>query len=144
MNVPFRAPESCAAFPAHHTPFWTMSNRPELFDFLPTTVFDRFLPVTLRRTRQRQRLVRELEPVLQRNVENLRWSIRQNLADAFRRFDLELDEQFTLSLEATRGAISAALDRRDERAETAAEEIENLERTLADLEDVREKLGKHG
>src|SRR5438876_5287427 len=63
----------------------------------------------MRGTRMRKRLLDEIDAVVIRNVENLRWATRQNLEDSFRRFGAELDERLAMSLAATRGAMQKAL-----------------------------------
>jgi hypothetical protein len=71
------------------------------------------------------------------NVENLRWSMVQDLDAAFRTFASELDEGLADAIRATHGAIGAAVTARREheeasRAPTALreQEIARLERAL--------------
>jgi hypothetical protein len=101
---------------------------------------DKFLPASMRRKRVRQRLIKEIELVLIRNVENLRWATIQNLEDAFRHFGSELDERLTLSLAATRGAMKAALDRRKRQAEAIQAEIGAMEAEATQLLDTEREL----
>lgn len=74
---------------------------------------------------------------MRRNVENLRWAARQNLEDAFREFHGELDERLAASLEATRGAMEAALQRRRKHSEQIAGEAASARTTLDRLQSIQ-------
>jgi hypothetical protein len=86
LEIPFHAPESSEVLEVRHDPFWVTRARPEVLGAIAPGLFDRFLPEATRQVRLRRRLVEEIEAALLRNVENLRWATRQNIADTFRRF----------------------------------------------------------
>jgi hypothetical protein len=89
----------------------------------------------------RERLLKEIDAVLIRNVENLRWATMQNLEDAFRHFGSELDERLAMSLAATRGAMEAALYRRTQHSEAVEAEIANGQAAFARLLAIERELG---
>jgi ribosome biogenesis GTPase A len=140
MEIPFRAPPSEEAFAPRRDPFWVTQQNIVALSPIPPEAMDKFLPASMRRKRARQRLIKEIELVLIRNVENLRWATIQNLQDAFRRFGSELDERLTLSLAATRGAMKAALDRRKRQAEAIQAEIGAMEAEAGQLLDTEREL----
>jgi hypothetical protein len=104
------------------------------------SVLDQFLPEATRQIRLRQRLLKEMDAVLLRNVENLRWATRQNLEDTFRRFGADLNERLALSLVATRGAMVAARDRRTQQSACVKAEIETMGVTLSRLNTMQTAL----
>ena len=57
---------------------------------------------------------------MQHNVENLRWATLQGLDDTFRRFEATLDDRLAEAIEATHGAITAALSKKRDQADQVA------------------------
>jgi hypothetical protein len=102
------------------------------------------LPAGLRTARRKRRLVEQVGELVQRNVENLRWATLQNLDAAFRRFEGWFDERLAEAVEATRGAIDAALVRRREHADQARDHLlrfrQGAELLAAVREDVRAQI----
>lgn len=131
LEVSFRAPASSDAFEPRRDPFWVTTARNVTLSPIPPGLFDHLLPGPLHKKRMRRRLLEECESVLLRNVENLRWATLQNMEDAFRRFGAELDERLAMSLEATHGAMKAALDRRRQHSE--AIEADLVERQASSM-----------
>lgn len=140
LEIPFHAPESSEAFEARREPFWVTAARTSELNPIRPDAFDAVLPEAMRRKRMRKRLLEEIEAVVIRNVENLRWATRQNLEDTFRRFGAELDERLALSLDATRGAMKKALEQRKQHAEQVDCDIESSQRTLAKLTEIEQAL----
>jgi GTP-binding protein EngB required for normal cell division len=142
LEIPFRAPESSDAFEAKREPFWVTAARTSGLNPIPPGAFDRFLPAPMRRRRIRKRLLDEIDAVVIRNVENLRWATRQNLEDAFRRFGTELDERLAMSLAATRGAMQKALEQRKQHTEQIDSEIEVKQTALSGLAEIAKTLAR--
>src|SRR5205809_704730 len=140
LEIPFRAPESSEAFEAKREPFWVTTARTAELNPIPQGAFDRFLPAPMRGTRMRKRLLDEIDAVVIRNVENLRWATRQNLEDSFGRFRAELDERLDMRLAATRGAMQKALEQRKQHAEQIHSEIEAKQTALSRLAEIAETL----
>lgn len=140
MEIPFLELASSDRFEPRRDPFWVTTARTVTLSPIPPGAFDGFLPHSIRRRRMRRRLLDEIDSVLRRNVENLRWATRQNLEDAFRRFGAELDERLALSLDATRGAMKAALNRRTEHSEAVEAEIADAEATSSRLREIAQAL----
>lgn len=143
LEIPFHAPESSEAFEAKREPFWVTAARAAELNPIPPGTFDQFLPAGMRKARMRKRLLEEIDAVVIRNVENLRWATRQNMEDTFRRFGAELDERLAMSLDATRGAMRKALEQRKEHAEQIDSEIETKQRGLSQLAEIAEILARH-
>jgi ribosome biogenesis GTPase A len=140
LEIPFHAPESSEAFQAKREPFWVTAARTAELNPIPPGAFDQLLPTPVRKTRMRKRLLEEIDAVVVRNVENLRWATRQNLEDTFRRFGAELDERLAMSLAATRGAMQKALEQRKQHADQIDSEIEAKQTALSRLVEIAETL----
>ncbi len=98
---------------------WTIDGRTETFTSLTVGAFERFTPGAVRRHRTRRQIHEEAEALTRRNVEDLRWTMRQKVDDACRRFAASLDERLNAALAATHGAMETALQRRSDQAATA-------------------------
>lgn len=151
LEIPFHAPESSEAFEAKRDPFWVTAARTAELNPIPPAMFDSLLPATLRKTKIRKRLLHEIDNIVVRNVENLRWATRQNMEDTFRRFSSELDERLLMSLEATRGAMQKALEQSKQHAAQTDAEVERKQTALLKLAEMGEALqagepfqGPHG
>jgi hypothetical protein len=143
LEIPFHAPESSEAFEAKREPFWVTAARTAELNPIPPGTLDQFLPAAMRKARTRRHLLEEIDAVVIRNVENLRWATRQNLEDTFRRFAAELDERLAMSLDATRGAMRKALEQRKAHAQQIDSEIETKETGLSRLTEIAEALAQH-
>jgi GTP-binding protein EngB required for normal cell division len=138
-SVPFAEAES---FAIRREPYWVTERWSDSLNPLGGSVVDRLLPPAIRAARLRKRLAGEIDELVQRNVENLRWATLQNLDSAFHRFAAWFDDRLAETIAATRGAIEAAANKRREHAEEAQGELCRLQRIAASLRDVRKSLGQ--
>jgi hypothetical protein len=72
----------------------------------------------------------QVDDLIGRNVENLRWATLQNLNATFRQFSSGLKEQLALTLAATQGAIRVAWEKRRTESEAVAREVDKYETAL--------------
>jgi GTP-binding protein EngB required for normal cell division len=142
LEIPFRAPHGDEAFEPRRDPFWVTAARTVELSPISPDAMDRLLPASLRESHLRRRLLKEIDSVLIRNVENLRWATMQNLEDAFRRFGPELDDRLAMSLVATRGAMKAALDRRTQHSAAVGVEATNAQMGAARFLAIERELDK--
>ena len=104
----------------------------------------RLLPPSLRGKRVRRALLERIDTLARRNVENVRWALRQNIDDTFRRFGSELDAQLADMIAALHGATRSALAKRRERSPAIAAEVERLSALAEELTSVQALLGSAG
>ncbi len=109
---------------------------------IPTEVMERAMPRALRERRVRERLGRQAENLVRANVENLRWSMMQDLDAAFRSFASELDEGLADAIRATHGAIGAAVAERRRHEEESSGLTAEREQEIAMLEAAVARIGK--
>ena len=74
--------------------------------------FVRLSPRKVREGRLRRLIAADAERAALRNVANLEWALRQNVEDAFRRFEASLSQRLSEALNETRQAMETALQRR--------------------------------
>ncbi|MEJ2718153.1 MAG: Dynamin family protein, partial [Deltaproteobacteria bacterium] len=141
FEISYRAPDSSRAFEMKRRPHWVLRKRvPALPIVIPEETLDRLLPATVRITRLKKRLSRQIETLVRHNVENLRWATLQNLNDAFRRFGLSLDQRFEETIAATHGAIQVAYVRRKEHAEAIADDVSRFDAAATELAKISDEL----
>jgi GTPase Era involved in 16S rRNA processing len=136
FNIPYTAPESETAYIAVREPYWETHKWSTSLSPLPEGFFDRFLPLTWRRRRIQRRLDAQIEELVISNVENLRWTTLQNLNASFRRFSSELNERLRLTIEATRGAMKAAVEKRGQHAKEIADDVRRLRELCTQLDTI--------
>lgn len=134
FDVPFREPEPSDAFQLGPEPYWVTQETRTVLVPSPAPLFDRILPAGPRMGRIRRRLGQEIERLVQRNVENLRWATLRGLNETFRRFGAQLDQRLAQSLAVTQGVIEAALERRQARAGEIEPELVHLRGWLRRME----------
>lgn len=139
--IPFEASE---AFVIRREPYWVTQKWNQTLNPLAAGLVENLLPAALHAARVRKRLTAEIDELVQRNVENLRWATLQNLDSAFHRFSGWFDDRLAEAIEATRGAIDAALNRRREHADRAQGELDRFRRGVELLTAVKEELRAEG
>ena len=93
----------------------------------------RFMPRALRERRLRRQIASDTERAVLRNVANLDWALRQNVEDAFRRFESSLAEQLSEAIEETRRVMQIALEKRSARSSEVASLVAQAEQSIAAL-----------
>ena len=140
FDVPYRAPESSGAFEMAHRPYWVKHKWTSSLIPIPAGLLDRSLPATARLKRMRKRLFAQVEELVVSNVENLRWATFQSIDQTFSQFGSALDRRLEETIEATHGAIRAAIERRRSHSKKVADEEERIVAATRELEHLRKKL----
>lgn len=86
-----------------------------------------FLPHGLRARRLEQRVQKDIDYLVIRNIEDLRWATIKNLEEAFQNFQVRLEAQIDTVIRAIRSSIRSALTRQIARESRRASELERLE-----------------
>ncbi|OPY21803.1 MAG: hypothetical protein A4E24_00349 [Methanomethylovorans sp. PtaU1.Bin093] len=94
------------------------------------------MPAKMREKRVMKRLQDQIDKLVLRNLENLRWETLQNIDTTFRKFSASFDINLAMTIEATHGTIRSALAERKmheenvmcqlDRSKKMALEIQNL------------------
>jgi exonuclease VII small subunit len=100
----------------------------------------KFFTKKYRRRRTVKRLREESRKLLNRNVEQISWALRQSLDESFRQFGVKLREQLEKTITATRAAMDIALEQREVHSRETAEREIQFKQALATLEGIRSEL----
>ena len=107
---------------------------------LSTTSFSRFLPRKISGERALRQRIAELDRAVLRNVSNLDSAMRQNIEEAFRRFEVSLRHELALAVSATSAAMRIALDRHRDHEEAVSRSIKEMTDSVARLDLVLQGL----
>lgn len=136
FDVPFVRSAGPGPLRLRQEPYWVARPGNETLISLPASLVTRALPRALRQRRMRQQLGDGVTMLAQRNVENLRWAMRQGIDETFRKFGVLVRERTASAREATQGAVEAAANRRAAQADEVAGALSQLRQAREDLANV--------
>lgn len=140
FDVPLGPGTEYEAFELGEDPYWvTESVRTTLIPDA-SRLLDPLLPAGLRRRRLRARMNHQVEELVIRNGENLRWAILRGLDETFRKATAQFEEQLDQAIAATRDVIKDALTRRQDKSFAAQPELDRLAAVAGILAGLREEL----
>jgi small GTP-binding protein len=163
FDISYHAPDSSGAFETKSRPYWVMRKHvPSLPIVIPEEDLDKLLtkvhsslrskfqsklvakllPENLMKDRRKKRLCRQMDSLVNHNVENLRWATFQNLKDAFQRFGAALDQRFEDTIAATHGAMQAAYVKRKEHSTAISDDVSRFEAAATKLAELCAQLQK--
>lgn len=126
FQVPYRPPARDEALEIKRRPYWVLNTWNT--DPLPL----------LKSTEQR------LDELARRNVENIRWSMLQNLNVSLAHFASRVRERLAETVVATQGAMEAARRRRGSHGESVASELARLADLIDRMETVKLEFPRQG
>ncbi|MCX6689154.1 MAG: dynamin family protein [Methanoregula sp.] len=136
FEVPYQAPKGERFYEPVKKPFWVEYDWDCTFSPISAEVIERILPGMLREGRARNRMKQQVDTLVIRNLENLRWKTMQNIDAAFRKFSNDLDANLSLTIDATHGAIRSALAARKQHKENVADRIRDLKEVSTEIRGV--------
>jgi Dynamin family len=145
FDVPYAEAAESERFKLGPEPYWVKQQwqlTSERMVSLSTGLTNRLLPANFRQARRRSQLEELVNELVQRNIENLRWSTLQGLNGTFRRLTTMLEERLGGALEATQGAVKAAAASRLTQSNRADVELTALQEISRSLAEIREALMK--
>lgn len=136
FEIPYHAPKAGEVYRMVRKPYWVEHVWESTFSPVPSAVIERVLPKSLREQRAKSRMKKQIEMLVTRNLENLRYETLQSVDAAFREFSSDLDENLRLTTEATHGAAHAVLAKRKEHAGMNAKRLDELKKAAEEIQGV--------
>ena len=133
MEISVRLPPPEHAFELAREAYWVAPAPANSIIDASALVFIRLMPRALRERRLRRQIASDTERAVLRNVANLDWALRQNVEDAFRRFESSLAEQLSEAVQETRRVMQVALEKRSERSSEVSSLVAQTEQSIAAL-----------
>jgi len=136
FELPYHTPKGEQFYEPVKKPFWVEYDWDSTFSPISAEVIERILPGMMRERRARNRLKQQIDTLVVRNLENLRWKTMQNIDAAFRKFSNDLDANLALTIEATHGAIRSVLTAREQHEVNIANRIVDLKKVSTEIQGV--------
>jgi len=140
FNVPFSERLEHDRFQLGQDPYWVTENIKATLIPDPSRLIDPFLPNGVRMKRLLKRILKNMQELVMRNAENLRWAILRGIDETFRRAGARFDGQLDDAIKATRNVIGEALARRRDTSFAVEPEVIRLDRSIERLSEVRKSL----
>jgi len=141
FEIPYHAPRGGEVYHLVRKPFWVDHEWESSFSPVSSAVIERILPGSIRESRAKTRMKRQIEVLVIRNLENLRYETLRSIDEGFRKFGADLDENLRLTTEATHGAAYAVLEKRKQHAGMNAKRLDELKKADEEIQGVMKLFG---
>jgi predicted GTPase len=136
FEIPYHTPVGERVYEAIREPYFVEHEQDSLLIPLSPDFIERIMPEKMRKKRVKERLQNQIETLVLRNLENIRWETLQNIDGTFRKFTLRLDNDFSMMIKATHGAISSTLAQRKMHEENVTDQVVHLKKTASEIQNV--------
>jgi hypothetical protein len=133
FNVPFSERLEYDRFEVGQDPYWVTENIKATLIPDPSLLINLFLPKGVRMKHLSKRIIKDMQELVMRNAENLRWAILRGIDETFRKAGARFDGQLDNAIKATQNVIGEALTRRRDTSFPAEPEMIRLNRALEAL-----------
>lgn len=140
FHIPYHPLDSTQVYEIIRQPYWVQHRWNYTFSPIPPMFIDALIPAGWKNRRMIRRLIKQRNELVIYNVENLRSATIQNINRAFARFSSELKETLSDTIDATKGAIVAATNKRHEHADAVTKEKLRLKNTACRLKELKDSL----
>jgi GTP-binding protein EngB required for normal cell division len=128
FHTSFHEVDGAEGFSLRHEPYWVTPETGASLVPDPRRWLERLFPKNLRASRQRDRMWRQIDELIIRNAENLRWALLRGIDETFREAAASFQAQLDNAARSTRGVIEETLTRRRDTSGATAAELDRLER----------------
>jgi len=128
FEIPYHVKEHRAVYELVRKPYWVERVWESSFSPVPAGLLAGLLPKKMRKGRAEKRVAQQVDAIVMRNLENIRWETLRSIEESFRAFSTELDTGISQAVEATQGAIRAARALREEKKGMAGSLVPVLRR----------------
>ena len=143
FNIPYHAPLVDRIYAHFESPGWSQDLFISDLDPLGQKLSRKLMTKSFRHRRTVQRLRDQTLKLINENTEQINWALRRGLDESFRRFGFQLDAQLDKVIEATRAAMTVALQKKTSRQQQLEEQIGLLEETVAVMQGLAQECCQH-
>ncbi len=140
MEISINLPPPEQAFELGREPYWVAPTPTNSILDATALAFVKMMPRRMRESRLRRHIAADTEKAALRNIANLDWALRQNVEDAFRRFENSFARQLLQALEETRQAMQIALQKRSARSAEVGALVTQSEQSTSALSGILNEL----
>jgi small GTP-binding protein len=136
FEIPYHTPVGERVYEIIREPYFVEQEEGSLLIPISPDFIERVMPGKMRKKRIKERLHVQIEKLVLRNLENIRWETLLNIDGTFRKFTLLLDNDFSMTIKSTHGAISSTLAQRKMNEETFTDQVNQLKKTAVEVRNV--------
>ena len=136
FEIPYHASIGEHVYEPIRKPYFVEYDQEDLFFQISPDLFERFMQAKMREKRMIKRLHDQIDKLVLRNLENLRWETLQNIDTTFRKFSASLDNDLSITIKATQGTIRSALTERKMHEENVLEKRDTLKKMALDVQEI--------
>jgi len=143
FDTPFQIGFEPDSFSLGEDPYWITEKIHA--SLLPDAggLIDLIMPHPVRQRRRRGRILRQLDELVLRNAENLRWAILRGIDETFRKACLKFEQHLDHAIATTNGVAGEALERRRTNSSAVRDELNRLENRSAVLSELQKQFRPH-
>lgn len=136
FEIPYYASIGEHVYEPTRKPYCVEYDQESLFFQISPDLVERFMPAKMREKRVMKRLQNQIDKLVLRNLENLRWETLQNIDTTFRKFSTNIDTNLSMTIKATHGTIRSALAERKMHEENVVDKRDKLKKMAVDIQNV--------
>ncbi|SHJ96782.1 dynamin family protein [Propionispora hippei] len=136
----YQAVEQELTFQMKRQPYWVKTEWQTGLGGIPHTWLEVLLPASFRFVRIRKRLERQVEALVLRNVESLRWALLQNTEAAFHSFRAAFSARLAEAVDGTAQAVAAAAEQKQGQTEDVADRCSRLQRAARQMQQLLQQV----
>lgn len=140
FSMPYSPTENTTVFEMTEKPYWATEEWSLSISPIPRGTFERIMPKKIAVNRIRKWLQQDLDTLILRNAERMRWALYQKINDMFTHAKTDTDMQLTEIRQATLGAVQEAHKQRIERKDTVDEEVRRIVTFEERMQNIRKSL----
>lgn len=132
--IEFTVVENTEFFQMKRQPYWVKDKWQNGLGVVPNSWIDALLPKSMRRARVEKRLEQYVDMLVNQNVENLRWSLLQNMETAFLNFAMVLKTRLTETVNGINKTIEVSIAMRQDKTQEVELELCRLNDLMISLQ----------
>ncbi|MFA0821323.1 MAG: dynamin family protein [Methanomethylovorans sp.] len=141
FEIPYHAYIGGHVYDDRRKPYFVQYDQEDLFIQISPNFIERLMPAKMREKRVKERMNKQIDKLVLRNLENIRWETLQNIDTTFRKFSSSLDNNLSMTIKATHGTIRSSVAERKMHEENAVDKIVKLKNMALDIQNVIRLLG---
>ncbi len=140
FNAPFQTGFEPDSFSLGEDPYWVTEKVQTAL--LPDTsgLVDLIMPHPVRLRRRRGRILRQLDELILRNAENLRWAIVRGIDETLRKANLKFEKHLDDAIATTDGIVREAFERRQTNSSAVGDQLTRLREKVGLLSSLQKQI----
>jgi hypothetical protein len=140
FDTPFELGFEPDSFSLGEDPYWVTEKIQTALLPDASGLVDLIMPHPVRLRRRRGRILRQLDELILRNAENLRWAILRGIDETLRKASLKFEEHLDNAIATTDGIVREAFERRQTNSSAIGEELTRLRKKVGLLSDLQKQI----